>query len=102
MNGKIAKLNGVIFEDAQENIKKWGCNDIRTYALVREPDNPHDPNAVRVALFGQYYMGYIPKEISAELAPFMDAGRYFYAEFVQRNESPYREIVGMTIKIVEE
>ena len=98
----ITKLAGVTFRDAQENIKQFGCPDILTYALIREPDNPYDPNAIQVSLFGIWFMGYVPKEIAKDLAPLMDAGKFFRAYFVQRNESPYRDIVGMTVEIVEE
>ena len=46
MNFPISiKLAGVSFGDAQENIKKFCCQDIGSYVLIREPDNPHDPNA---------------------------------------------------------
>ena len=57
------KLSGVSFGNAQSNIKTFGSPDIRWFALVREPDNQHDPNAIRVALFGEFFMGYIPKDI---------------------------------------
>ncbi len=100
MDRTITKLTGVTIGDAQENIKKFGCKDIMTYELLREPDNPYDPNAIRVVI-GPYYMGYIPKEVSKELAPLIDAGQGFLAEFVQRNESPAHDVVGMTIKIIE-
>ena len=95
------KLVGVSFGDAQANIKIFGSPDIRWFALVREPNNPNDPNAIRVALFGEYFMGYIPKETAAHLAPMMDAGREFDAEFVCVNKHPHHEIVGLTVKIVE-
>ncbi len=99
MDGKIVKLAGVTIGDAQENIKRFGCKDIMTYALMREPDNPHDPNAIRVAI-GPYYMGYIPKQIAKDLAPLIDSGRGFLAEFVKRNESSGHGVVGMTVKII--
>lgn len=95
------RLAGVTFSDAQQNIKKFGCRDIMTYALIREPDNIHDPNAIRVSLFDLFFMGYVPRHIARDLAPLMDSGRSFQAYFVQRNESPYHDTVGMTVKIVE-
>ena len=52
------KLAGVIFGGAQDNIKMFGCPGILTYALIREPDNPHDPNAIRVTLIDKWFMGY--------------------------------------------
>ena len=96
------KLKGVTFEDAQENIRRWGCKDIGSYALVREPDNKSDSNAIRVALFRRYFMGYIPKEIAAWLAPMMDAGQNFLAIFVSRNEHPdHKDRLGLTVDIVQ-
>ena len=97
----ITKLAGVSYGNAQEHIKKFGCRDIMTYALIREPENIHDPNAVRVSLFDLFFMGYVPKHIAKDLAPLMDSGRKFQAYFVKRNEHLYHDKVGMTVKIVE-
>ncbi len=97
----ITKLAGVTFGDCQNNIKQWGCPDIATYAVIREPENPHDPNAVCISLFGIHDMGYLPRNIAQGLAPLMDNGRSFIAEFVQRNEYHPYERVGLTIRIVE-
>ena len=95
------KLVGVTFGKAQTNIKKFGNEHIRWFACVRERNNPHDANAIRVALFGEYFMGYIPKETAAQLAPMMDTGGEFDAEFVCINKHPRHDIVGLTVKIVE-
>ena len=94
------KLAGVSFGDTQENIRRFGCRDIGTYALVREADNPHDPNAIRVAI-AYWTMGFLPKATARLLAPLMDQGRTFLAEFVSRNEHPKYKLVGLTIRIVE-
>ncbi len=95
------KLAGVSYGKCQENIKKWGCADIGTYAVVRDRDNPHDPNAVRVSLFGSFDMGFLPRDVARVLAPMMDAGRTFLAEFVSRNEYRSDQWVGLTVRIVE-
>jgi hypothetical protein len=100
MNKIITRLNGVTFEDAQENIKLLGCRDIGWYAMIREPNNPHDPNAIRVTAVGKF-MGYIPKDIARTLAPQMDNGSNLMARFVCRNQSPYYSTVGLTVEIVE-
>ena len=63
------KLAGVTYGKAQTNIKTFGNEHIRWFALVREYNNPHDANAIRVALSGEYFMGYIPKETAAHLEP---------------------------------
>ena len=95
------KLAGVTYGNAQKNIQQFGCRDIMTYALIREPENPHDPNAIKVSLFDLFFMGYVPGHVARKLAPLMDEGRTFLAFFVQRNEHPDYDQVGMTVKIVE-
>ena len=98
----ITKLAGVSFGDCQANIKKWGCPDIGSFAVIHEPKNPHDPNAIRVSLFGQWDMGYLPKHHAKKLAPLMDIGRNFLAEFVRVNTFPeITDTVGLTVRIVE-
>ncbi len=97
----ITKLSGVIFGDAQENITKYGVPDLIDYDLIREPGNPHDPNAIRVTIFGDAFLGYVPKHIAKDLAPMMDNGRSFVAEFYRLNKSPKHEIVGLTVRVVE-
>jgi hypothetical protein len=95
------KLAGVSFGDAQDNIKQFGCQDIGSYALIREPDNHYDPYAIKVSLFDIWFVGYVPKYIAQEIAPLMDEGRTFLAEFICRNEHPYEPLVGLTVRIVE-
>ena len=97
----ITKLSGVSHGDCQDNIKQFGCPDTGYYVLIREPDNPHDPNAISVSLGGAFRMGYIPSRLAKDLAPQMDAGKDFDAEFVRRNEHPTEELVGLTVRIVE-
>jgi hypothetical protein len=96
-----ARLSGVSFRDAQPNIRQFGCAAIGTYALIREPENQFDPNAIQVSLGGVWFMGYVPSRLAKILAPMIDAGRTFLAEFVCRNEAPGRELVGLTVRIVE-
>ena len=74
MTDITTKLAGVSYGDAQENVRTFGCRDIGSYALVREPDNKHDPNAIRVEVGGKF-MGYVPKETAQDLAPMMDAAK---------------------------
>jgi hypothetical protein len=95
------RLSGVSYNNAQDNIKTFARPEIRWFAMVRQPENPNDPNAIRVALFGEFFMGYIPKDIAAHLAPLMDAGRVFDAEYVYVSRHPLHEMVGLSVKIVE-
>jgi hypothetical protein len=102
------RLAAVTFNDCQANIRQWGCRDIGSFAVIREPDNPYDepdnpydPDAVRVSLFGIHDMGYLPRLVAQRIAPLMDEGRTFLAEFVCVNEyAPYANI-GLTVRIVE-
>ena len=100
MQKRVIRLAGVTYGDAQQNIRRFGSRDIGSYRLVREPENPHDPNAIRVEL-AELFLGYIPRDLAKNLAPLMDAGRSFLALFVNRNESPFHDTVGLTVEIVE-
>ena len=95
------KLSGVSHGECQEIIKQFGCPDTGYYILIREPDNSHDTNAISVSLGGVWHMGFIPSELATELAPIMDAGKEFDAEFICRNEHPVKTLVGITVRIVE-
>ena len=46
--------------------------------LVREPDNIHDPKAVRVEWQG-HKIGYVPRRENADVARFMDGGKILIA-----------------------
>lgn len=54
--------------------------------LVREPDNPHDPNAVAVRPLGGETIGYVNKQTAAWLSKRLDAGEDYSAVFL--NGSP--------------
>ena len=99
----VTKLAGVTFGDCQQNIKLYG-NAIKLgiyeYDLIREPENPHDPYAVRVC-FVNFCLGYLPTTLSKVIGPLMDAGKRFEAEYVSLNLSPYHDTVGLTVKIIE-
>lgn len=49
------------------------CEPGERVKLVREPDNPHDPNAIAVKS-GDECLGYIARDDAAKLAPYLDAG----------------------------
>lgn len=94
------KLAGVSYNDRQQNIKTFGSSDIKGYRLQREPGNIHDTNAIEV-LMGSLSMGYLPKPVAARIAPQMDQGKQFYAEFVSLNCCSFNDMVGLTVKIKE-
>ena len=68
--------------DRQRIIRKW-CDSGDALHLAREPNNPRDPNAIRVLRIvctdlperitvGEQ-LGYLSRELAEELAPRMDA-----------------------------
>jgi hypothetical protein len=95
------KLAGVQFGACQDNIKKYAGPGVGDFELVREQNNNYDKNAIKVALFGHFELGYIPGPIAKELAPLMDNGRCFIAEYQFRNGSPHYDTVGLTVMIKE-
>jgi hypothetical protein len=50
--------------------------------LIREPDNPHDPNAVAVHHASGLKLGYVPRDLSALAAELLDDGIPVQAEVV--------------------
>ena len=93
------KLAGTSQPQLQENVKTYGGAGLSPYELVREPDNQYDPNAIKVALFGHFVLGYIPRQLALHLAPLLDEGEDLVAEFIHPNTSQYHEQVGITVKI---
>lgn len=55
--------------------------------LVREPDNPHDPNAVRIDWHGQQ-LGYLPRVENRAVAAEMDRGGRVEARIAKLRNHP--------------
>lgn len=100
-----AKVVGVSFTDGYpENLSRLGeIADLRwltspgefgrqdrepeplAAVLVREPDNPHDPNAVAIHIPAAEigHIGHLPRALAARLAVEMDAGTPWQCEVEQ-------------------
>ena len=83
MNTRIllSKVAGVTFEGRQDIIDQMTLTDL--IQLRPEPQNKYDPNAIAVWVAfppesgrENAQIGYLPKEIAAEVAPLMD-GEFF-------------------------
>ena len=61
--------------------------------LVREPDNPHDPRAVRVEWRGRR-LGYLPRAENRAVAEEMDRGGQVAARIarLERHRDPWKRI----------
>ena len=66
--------------------------------LRRDAANPHDPNAIAVHVAGGEQLGWVPRELAAELAPDLDAGRPWSAVVLrERRASPRDPRTGVTM-----
>ena len=70
----------------------------RPLALRRDPENPHDPNAIAVDAGDGQQVGWVPRELAAELAPDLDAGRPWSAVLLrEQRPSPREPRTGLTM-----
>jgi single-stranded-DNA-specific exonuclease len=72
----FTKIVGVSFEGRQAVVA--GLVADMPLELVREPGNPHDPNAIAVR-YGTLQLGYLRRPIAKHLAPNVDAGDRYSA-----------------------
>jgi HIRAN domain len=59
--------------------------------LRRDPDNQHDPNAIAVHARGGDQLGWVPREIAAEIAPELDAGKAWSAVVLREQRASPRD-----------
>jgi hypothetical protein len=70
----------------------------RPLELRRQPENPHDPNAIAVHAAGGEQVGWVPRELAEELAPELDAGRPMSAVVLrEQRRSPRDPRHGLTM-----
>jgi hypothetical protein len=63
----------------------------RPLELRRDPDNPHDPNAIAVYAADAEQVGWVPREIAAELAAELDAGAVWSAIVLREHRRSPRD-----------
>ena len=91
-------------QQALHNLRQYSPESI-SIDLRRERDNKHDSNAIAVIATveskGSYCMGYLPKVVSAFIAPLMDAGKHINSIYnnVRGGYSPL-VCYGLAIKII--
>jgi HIRAN domain len=67
-------------------------------ALRRDPANPHDPNAIAVLGGGGEQVGWVPREVAAELARELDRGEPWSAVVLrEQRRSPRDPRTGLTM-----
>ncbi len=75
------KVVGVSYDDRQTHVAALAPGD--ALVLGREPDNPHDPHAIRVSTTADEQLGYLSARLAARLAPSFDAGERYTATVSQ-------------------
>jgi hypothetical protein len=75
----------------------------RPLELRRDPGNEHDPNAIAVhASGGGGQVGWVPRELAAELAPMIDEGRQWAALSLREiRASPRDPRKGLTMVLAQ-
>jgi HIRAN domain len=81
-----------------ETLASDGVAPGRMLELRRDPDNPHDPNAIAVHEPGGEQVGWVPRELAEQLAPDLDAGRAWSAVVLrEQRRSPRDPRHGLTM-----
>ncbi|MDQ3721063.1 MAG: HIRAN domain-containing protein [Actinomycetota bacterium] len=81
-----------------EALQSAGAVPGRALRLRRDPDNPHDENAIAVDELGGAQVGWVPRETAEELAPQLDAGQSWSAVVLREaRPSPREPRTGLTM-----
>ncbi len=80
------KVAGVTFENRQPALRGLESGD--ELCLVREPDNPVDPNAIAVAKPDGTQLGFLNKDLAERLSPLIDEGTVFEARVSELTGGP--------------
>jgi hypothetical protein len=93
---RIAGVAGARF-----NAETLASDDVapgRPLELRRDAGNEHDPNAIAVHVAGGEQLGWVPRELAAELAGELDAGRPLSAVVLrEQRASPRDPRTGVTM-----
>lgn len=52
--------------------------------FYREPENPHDPQAIRIETLGKEKIGYVPRQDNIIFSRLMDAGKVLFAKVIEK------------------
>jgi hypothetical protein len=85
-NTPIARFNfmvaGVRHEGRAAIVARYVLPAHRAH-LRRDPTNPHSRNAIEVRTADGHMVGYVPEDDARDLAPLLDAGAMYYADFTK-------------------
>ena len=88
---KVASVAGAGLHH-DEALQSDGAEPGRSLVLRRDAGNEHDPNAIAVhPAAGGEQVGWVPRELAAELAPELDAGRPWSAVVLREQRASPRD-----------
>lgn len=61
----------------------WTTGEGLPVILIRDPHNPHDPNAIQIHTPTAGMVGHMPRHLATRCAPHMDAGQRFAGEVIR-------------------
>lgn len=69
-----------------KGIEKIGesLKDDDRLVFYREPENEHDPQAIRIETLGKEKIGYVPRQDNVIFSRLMDAGKVLFAKIVEK------------------
>ena len=97
--GFYTKVVGVTYENRQSYIKDMKIGD--DILLVRDYNNPHDKNAIRVVNEAGYQIGFLSKELALQLALSFEKGITYKAKVSNITGREHQGNLGVNIFIEE-
>lgn len=95
----VTKVVGVSFGGRQDCARTLQAG--QALLVVRQPDNPEDPNAIAVETTEGASLGFLRRQIAAALAPAMDAGAAYSAEVLGvSGGTAEKPTLGVSIQVV--
>lgn len=98
MNEVNTNLQGTWAYGARELIDKGDLTVGKPVSLLREPDNPHDRNAI-AAFYSKQRIGYIPRNLAAAVADYIDNNGAWAATVSHIGERKHRNKKYPTISL---
>jgi hypothetical protein len=98
---RVASVAGAAAHHA-EALSGEGAEPGRPLELRRDPANPHDPNAIAVHVASGEQLGWVPREVAADVAGAFDAGEAWSAIVLrERRDSPRDPRTGVTMLLAQ-
>ena len=94
---RVASVAGAA-QHHREALESSGAEPGRPLTVRRDAGNPHDASAIAVHTADDAQLGWVPRELAAEIAPLVDAGEPWSAVVLrERRASPRDPRTGVTM-----